>query len=149
MIDNPEYRYRNYGSRIAKELKTPRRSFASLVGKACLLLLLVALYLAVAFVISALVVPVKARAQEDNCQGGAISTNCCCTNNCCRSIPSTDIVPVGPDEYLIVASGQTIKRTGWSPDGTIIRCACDKIDGKWIVYPKAHTRCLYLPMPNS
>lgn len=90
-----------------------------------------------------------ARAQEDNCQGGAISTACCCSNNCCRSIPSTAIQAVGPDEYLIVASGQKIKKTNWSPDGTIILCQCDMIDGKWTVHPKAFARCLFLPMPNS
>lgn len=48
-----------------------------------------------------------------------------------------------------MASGQTIKRTGWSPDGTIIRCACDLVGSKWIVSAKANTRCLFLPLPNS
>jgi hypothetical protein len=63
-MDNPEHRYRNYGSRIAKELKTPRRSFASLVGKACLLLLAVLSFALAAFILSAIMVPKSGSAQE-------------------------------------------------------------------------------------
>lgn len=95
----------------------------------------------------------KAAGGQDfpNCTefGFQISHGCCCTNSCCREAKAGEVVHVEGDNYRIVPSGQIIKRTGWSPDGRTVRCACDMIDGKWTVHPKAHTRCLYLPMPNS
>jgi hypothetical protein len=81
--------------------------------------------------------------------GFNISTSCCCTNGCCRETDPSEVVHVEGDMYRIVPSGQVIKRTGWSPDGRTIRCACDAIEGKWVVHPTAHTRCLYMPMPSS
>lgn len=87
--------------------------------------------------------------QEDNCQNGAISVSCCCTQNCCISVPSTDVEALPDDRWKILATGEELKRTGWSPDGTIIRCHCDLIEGKWTVHPMAKTRCIYIPMPNS
>lgn len=87
--------------------------------------------------------------QEDNCQNGAISSSCCCTNNCCQPVSSTEVEALPNDHWKILATGEELKRTGWSPDGTIIRCHCDLIDGKWTVHPMAKTRCIYIPLPNS
>ena len=81
--------------------------------------------------------------------GFTISNSCCCTANCCREAKPGEVVHVEGDNYRIVPSGQIIKRTGWSPDGRTIRCACDQINNVWTVFPGAFTRCLYLPMPNS
>lgn len=81
--------------------------------------------------------------------GFQISTNCCCSAGCCRETAPGDVVHVQGNTYRIVASGQEIERTGWSPDGRTIRCACDSINGQWTVHPTAFTRCLYMPMPSS
>ena len=81
--------------------------------------------------------------------GFQISHSCCCTNGCCREAKPGEVVHVEGDNYRIVPSGQIVKRTGWSPDGRTIRCACELVSGKWTVHPAAFTRCLYLPMPNS
>ena len=78
-----------------------------------------------------------------------ISASCCVTNDCCYDIQAADIRDLGNDYYQIVASGQVLKRTGWSPDGQYWRCACDSIDGKWTVFDKAFTRCLFVPQPSS
>lgn len=93
----------------------------------------------------------RAAIPQDNCTefGFRISNNCCCTNGCCREAQQGEVEHVEGDTYRIVPSGQLIQRTGWSPDGRTIRCACDQIDGKWTVHSRAHTRCLYMPMPNS
>jgi hypothetical protein len=81
--------------------------------------------------------------------GFEIQRSCCCTNDCCRETEPGEVVHVEGDTYRIVPSGQLIRRTGWSPDGRTIRCACDMIEGNWTRHPKALTRCLYMPMPNS
>lgn len=89
----------------------------------------------------------NAEGQEfPNCAGW-ISHSCCCTNDCCREVKPGEARQIDQDTYLIVASGQLIKRTGWSKDGRFMRCACDLIDGKWTRHPAAHTRCIYPPMP--
>jgi len=78
---------------------------------------------------------------------GFIDPKCCCTNACCFEAGPGEVRQIGEDSYLIVPSGQVVQRTGFSPDGRYIRCACDLIDGKWTVTPTAHTRCLYVPLP--
>jgi hypothetical protein len=83
-----------------------------------------------------------------NCAGW-ISTSCCCSNGCCSEVEPGEVEHLGGDEYRIVPSGQTIRRTGWSQDGRFMRCSCDLIDGRWVKHPKAYTRCLFPPMPNS
>jgi hypothetical protein len=77
-----------------------------------------------------------------NCQG-FISVGCCCTNNCCFTIRPGDLQQVSDDTYKVVASGQVLPRTGWSADGQTWRCACDSIDGQWVVHASAYTRCIY------
>lgn len=86
-----------------------------------------------------------ANAQSDNCRG-FIDTKCCCSNRCCFEIKLSDVEPLGADNYKIKVSGQVIKRTGWSPDGRLYRCACDQVRGFWVVHPTAKTHCLYLPL---
>jgi len=92
-----------------------------------------------------------ALAQQDthpNCAGW-IDFSCCCTNNCCFEVQPGTVEQIDEDHWRIVASGQVLKRTGWSKDGRFMRCACDSIDGKWTVHPAAFTRCIFPPMPNS
>lgn len=118
---------------------------------------MMALILAIAAAICVFAFPaatpllVSVAASSDNCTafGFRISTSCCCTNDCCREADPGEIVHVEGDTYRIAPSGQLIRRSGWSPDGRTIRCACDHIEGKWVVHPKALTRCIYLPMPSS
>jgi hypothetical protein len=77
-----------------------------------------------------------------------IPQTCCWTNNCCKKVHISAITPLSRDEYRINASGQTVKRKGWSQDGQTWRCTCDNIDGRWVVHLKADTRCLF-PVPNG
>lgn len=104
-----------------------------------------------AVTVAAFLALVRTVGGQTNCTefGFQISALCCCTNGCCREADAGEVVHVEGDMYRIVPSGQIIKRTGWSPDGRTIRCSCDFIDGKWTQHPKAMTRCLYMPMPNS
>lgn len=81
--------------------------------------------------------------------GVQIPNACCCTNNCCGEAKEGEIVHFSGDEYRVVATGQILKRTGWSPDGRFIKCACDLIEGKWTVHPRAFVRCIYPPQPSS
>lgn len=91
----------------------------------------------------------RGQSQEyPNCEGW-ISSSCCCTNDCCFVVEPGTVEAVDQDHYRIVASGQVIKRTGWSQNGRFMRCACDHIDGKWTIHPTAETRCIYPPMPSS
>lgn len=89
-------------------------------------------------------------AQYDNCQG-FISVSCCCSNNCCWDIEEGEVELLPDDRYRVRATGQVIKRTGWSPTGRYHRCACDydQESGKWIRHQGANTRCLYVPPPSS
>lgn len=80
---------------------------------------------------------------------GWIPTRCCVTNNCCWEIQLSDIEPVANDTYKIKASGQVVKRTDWSPDGRLYRCACELVEGVWTVFPTANTRCLFIPALGS
>ena len=78
-----------------------------------------------------------------------IPRQCCVTNECCWEIRSSEVQSLPNDQWRIVASGQVLKRTDWSPDGKYYRCACDSKDGKWVVHPTAFTRCLFVPMQSS
>jgi hypothetical protein len=77
-----------------------------------------------------------------------IPATCCWTNNCCKKIHASAITPLSRDEYRINATGQPVKRSGWSQDGQTWRCTCDLIEGRWVVSVKANTRCLF-PVPNG
>ena len=76
-----------------------------------------------------------------------IPTYCCVTNDCCREVTERDVTSLPDDYWRINASGQVLKRTGPTPDGKWYRCACDydTTQGKWIVHPTAHTRCIFTP----
>ena len=81
--------------------------------------------------------------------GFNISHGCCCTANCCAEAKEGEFKHVGNDDYQSTVTGQIIKRTGWSPDGRFIRCACDQIDGVWTWHERAFVRCVYPPLPSS
>jgi hypothetical protein len=81
--------------------------------------------------------------------GFNIPQTCCCTAGCCREADSGEVVHERGDWYRIVPSGQIVQRTGWSPDGRTIRCACDNKEGKWVSSPQSKTHCLFMPMPSS
>src|SRR5688572_3469025 len=81
--------------------------------------------------------------------GFEISTNCCCSAGCCSEAKDGELQHIGDDIYRSTVTGQTLKRTGWSPDGRFIRCGCDQIDGLWKWHPKAFVRCIYPPVPSS
>jgi hypothetical protein len=94
----------------------------------------------------------KIRSHDDETQQWLLSwipSTCCVTNRCCFQIKSSDVQAMPDDHWLILDSGQVLKRTDWSPDGNYWRCACDSEKGAWVVRPQARTRCLYIPMPNS
>lgn len=75
-----------------------------------------------------------------------IPVQCCRSNNCCFKVPASALHPLSRDEYVVVASGQTVPRTGWSRDGQTWRCACDDTGKGWKVHLKADTRCIF-PAP--
>jgi hypothetical protein len=77
-----------------------------------------------------------------------IPSTCCWTNNCCKKVKASALVSLSRDDYRVVATGQEIKRTGWSQDGQTWRSTCDHIGGKWVVSVKANTRCIF-PTPNG
>ena len=80
--------------------------------------------------------------------GGEISTNCCCSANCCSTAKDSEFQHIKGDDYRVVATGQIVKRTGWSM-GATVKCACDQINGVWTKHDKAFVRCLYPPFPGS
>lgn len=71
---------------------------------------------------------------------------CCRTNNCCRKVHESALIPLPGGDVRVVATGQVLPRTGWSQDGQTWRCTCDLIDGNWVVHPGANTRCVF-PAP--
>jgi len=73
---------------------------------------------------------------------------CCVTNDCCWEISERELQPLQDDQWLVRATGQIRKRTGWSPDGRFYRCACDRDPEtrQWIRHQGANTRCLFVPM---
>jgi hypothetical protein len=77
-----------------------------------------------------------------------IPQSCCWTNNCCKKVKSSALVSLSRDDYRVRATGQDIKRTGWSRDGQTWRCTCDNIGGKWIVSVTARTHCIF-PVPTG
>jgi hypothetical protein len=89
--------------------------------------------------------------QNPNCRefGFQITTSCCCTNDCCREAEENEFAHVRDGLYRSNVTGQLIYRTGWSPDGRTIKCACDQINGVWTKHPRANVRCLFMPMPSS
>lgn len=101
-------------------------------------------------VFAAAVIAAAALAHPDNAWLRTwIPPHCCVTNDCCFDVRADAIEALGADQYRILASGQVIARTGFSPDGAIWRCACDFIDGAWRVHAKALTRCLFIPRPST
>lgn len=109
---------------------------------------------AVAFMVAAFLFVLHGVSQTQefpNCTefGFQISHGCCCTAGCCAEAREGEFQHIGGDDYRSVETGQIVKRTGWSPDGRFIRCACDYIDGEWKWHPKAFVRCVYPPLPSS
>jgi hypothetical protein len=79
-----------------------------------------------------------------------VPQSCCWTNKCCYEIKAEEVVDLGNDEYRVVASGQVVKRKGFSPDGRFHRCSCDYVSpGNWRIWPGADTRCLFVPSMGS
>lgn len=78
-----------------------------------------------------------------------IPSHCCVNNRCCFAITAADVRPLSGDRWEVLATGQVVKRTNWSPDGGYWRCACDLVGTDWAVHDKANTRCLFVPLPNS
>lgn len=80
-----------------------------------------------------------------------ISPACCVTNSCCWQIGESEVRPQPADEWLVLSTGQTLKRTDWSPDGKFYRCACDYDTSarRWIRHQGAHTRCIFVPMRSA
>jgi hypothetical protein len=77
-----------------------------------------------------------------------IPVSCCRSNNCCRKVREDALIPQGNDTYMVTDTGQLKKRHSWGQDGQTWRCACDwdPKKNKWIVHPKANTRCVF-PIP--
>lgn len=75
---------------------------------------------------------------------------CCRSNTCCRKVSEKDLTPYDRGKYLVNETGQVKDVLKWSRDGQVWRCACDwdNKKGKWIVHPKANTRCVF-PVPQG
>lgn len=78
-----------------------------------------------------------------------IPPTCCVTNDCCWEVSEREVRPVSADSWEILATGQVLPRSAWSPDGRFYRCACDLADGKWIKHQGANTRCLFVPLRSA
>ena len=78
-----------------------------------------------------------------------IPVHCCVTNNCCFEIKASELEPLAGDAWKICATGQVLARTDWSPDGRWWRCACDFIEGHWVVHREANTRCIFPAMQSA
>ena len=89
--------------------------------------------------------------QYPNCEqfGFSIPTACCCTANCCSEADAGEFTHVVRNEYRSNVTGQVVQRTGWSPDGRTVKCACDNVNGTWVKHPNARVHCLFTPMPSS
>jgi hypothetical protein len=84
-----------------------------------------------------------------NCRGW-INHFCCCTRNGCWEVQRGELEQIDEDTWLVVATGEKAKRTGWSQDGSFIRCASQPDDeGNWLIGPQYKTRCLLPPQPSS
>ncbi|HXF88152.1 MAG TPA: hypothetical protein VNK48_07365 [Xanthobacteraceae bacterium] len=75
-----------------------------------------------------------------------IPHQCCVTNDCCRKVHESALILLPGDLVRVAATGQVLPRTGWSRDGQTWRCACDFVDGQWVVHSGANTRCVF-PVP--
>jgi len=78
-----------------------------------------------------------------------IPPTCCVTNDCCWEVSEREVRPVPSDSWEILATGQVLARSAWSPDGRFYRCACDLNEGKWIRHQGATTRCLFVPLRSA
>ena len=78
-----------------------------------------------------------------------IPPTCCVTNDCCWEVSEREVRPVASDSWEILATGQVLARSAWSPDGRFYRCACDLNEGKWIRHQGANTRCLFVPLRSA
>ena len=78
-----------------------------------------------------------------------IPVHCCVTNNCCFEIKSNEIQSLPDDKWKVLATGQVLARTNWSPDGRTWRCACDPVQGEWVVHKQANTRCIFPAMQSA
>lgn len=76
-----------------------------------------------------------------------IPPQCCVTQDCCFEIAPGDVIQLPDDQWRIVASGQVLRRSGWSKDWRYWRCACDLREGRWTVHPTAYTYCIFVPPP--
>lgn len=87
--------------------------------------------------------------QFPNCRGW-ISHSCCCTSGGCWDVQRGELEQIDDDTWLVVATGEKAKRTGWSKDGSFIRCASQPdATGQWLIGPQYRTRCLLPPMPST
>jgi hypothetical protein len=78
-----------------------------------------------------------------------IPPTCCVTNDCCWEVSERELRPVQGDRWEVLATGQVLPRSAWSPDGRFYRCACDLAEGKWIKHQGANTRCLFVPLRSA
>lgn len=77
-----------------------------------------------------------------------IPQSCCWTQNCCKKVHASALIPLSRDDYRVAATGQVISRRDWSKDGQTWRCTCDFIDGLWVVSVTARTHCIF-PAPQG
>lgn len=97
-----------------------------------------------ALILLVLTVPVYA---QENCRGW-INAGCCCTNGACHDVAPGEVEQIGENLYYIPLTGERIARTGWSKDGTFVRCSyAPNPNGGWLIGPQYRTSCLYVPLP--
>lgn len=150
MRDDPERRLRVAdGNGLAGDEPDPRAIVAHTTEReedAGLLFWFCVAVLAIGFF---LLLANKLWAQAPGCRGW-ISETCCCTNGACHNVAPGEVIRTGDNEYFIPATGEKRARTGWSKDGTFVRCSyASKPNGGWLIGPQYPTSCLYTPPPTS
>jgi len=83
--------------------------------------------------------------------GSFLPPTCCWTNGCCRRAKPSEIEALDDTltKFRVVASGQVIERSAWSPDGAFHICQCDWDGGGWKTGPATNARCLAVPSPTG
>lgn len=79
-----------------------------------------------------------------------VPASCCVTSDalpagtgCCFEIAPTEVEALSGGRWRVKATGQVVSASP-SRDGRWWRCACDQVEGRWVVWRGADTRCLFV-----
>ena len=137
---------RNYGlpPKLQKELKRKQRRLQDYMIEGALLATVGILILIVALLFFAS----SGRSQAN--PNSWIPLSCCWTTGACEDVREGELRHLpGDGNWQVVATGEVISRTDYSPDGSFKRCASTYENGRWERRPDSRTRCLFEPRPSS